>query len=609
MSAPPPGPGMVRVTMDMLIQHAVSKATDTLPEAVAARVADMAPVFERAVAGQPTPPLTLVFFHLKLPDEHRHLDYVDIKGDQGGIEYEPVLKHAFAMARGYHPNARIIFITGAQDETGFVPPDVTVVRLPLNPGWLMYERVVAINAYMQSQAFDSNTVFLDGDAFPNWPLDRVFRFAFDVAVTYRDNPGLMPVNEGVIFAAHRPGLAARAFFNRYLATYEALCVSKLVIEVYNDIRRWRGGQLSLNGAAAATGVIAETDQRQVAGALLRYLPCDDYNFFVRAENYPLQVLRRKYVLHLKGGMKAGVSSLGELQLGWLKKFRASNAQAPNQVPNLTPGQAAAPAAPPQATGYVKPAFALINKEYNRPPFDVVETRKRFAATMQESSTILGANQPGTGAAAVDDMVVWFRNLGFLEHPDFIRAFEPYRDDGTLRARIWRIYMLCWAAKSCLRLNGDFMDVGCYDGRTVEVMERYCDFRATTGKTWWLYDMFENPPDEARKVSHGPQLFDKVRQTFEPFGNFRVIKGAVPGSFEQGLPERVAFAQLDLNVAAPELAALEIIYERMVPGGIIVFDDFGFRRYRESHDAEQAFLQARGDLVWESPTGQGLFIKR
>lgn len=261
------------------------------------------------------------------------------------------------------------------------------------------------------------------------------------------------------------------------------------------------------------------------------------------------------------------------------------------------------------SGYIKPAFALINKEYGVAPFDAPDTKKHFLGAMQVASDILQANRPGSGAVAVDDMVVWFRNAGFLQQPDFIDAFSPYREDATLRARIWRIYTLCWAAKSCLRLAGDFVDIGCYDGRTVDVMARYCGFRAVEDKTWWLYDMFDNPPAEARKVGHGPLLFEQVRRMFEPCGNFRVIKGAVPDSFAQGLPERIAFAQIDLNVAAPELAALEIVYERMLPGGMVVFDDFGFRRYRESHDAELAFFQARGDVVWESPTGQGLFIRR
>jgi hypothetical protein len=605
--------------MEAFVAHAASLATTELAPETETRIADLARRFDAVVDGQPPVPLTIVIYHLKLPDEHRHIDYVDIQADQGRIDYTGVLQHTFAMARGFNPDCRILYVTGEDDDTAFVPTDVTVVRLPLFPGWLMYERVVAVNAYMASRAFTGATAFLDSDAFANAPLQKVFDLTFDIAVTYRSSPGLMPLNEGVIFADKRPGDGARRFFRRYLGTYEALCVSPKVRDVYGDIRRWRGGQLSLNGAAIATGHPSDLDRRSIDGTLLRYLNCDDFNFFIRdAGQYSKFQLKRKYVLHLKGPSKASVATAAQFQLPWLQEWRKSGANlfAPilqaelaRAAPNPAPAAESATAAV-KAGGYIKPMFAFINKEYNRAPFDSIEARQTFAGHIQGAAEILQANRPNSGAVAVDDMLVWFRNAGFLAQEDFIRAVGSYAADQTLRARIWRIYMLCWAAKSCLGLPGDFMDVGCYDGRTVEIMERYCDFRsAPSGKTWFLYDMFENPPEEARKSGHGPDLFGRVTATFAPFGNFRVIKGAVPESFAQGLPDRVAFAQLDLNVAAPELAALEIIHERMTPGGMIVFDDFGFQRYRDSHDAEMAFFRARGEVVWESPTGQGLYIKR
>lgn len=256
-----------------------------------------------------------------------------------------------------------------------------------------------------------------------------------------------------------------------------------------------------------------------------------------------------------------------------------------------------------------PNFALFNKEFTKPPFDNPLVKNLFVMHVQALAQMLGLNQAGSGAAVHDDMMVWYRNLGFLEDIDFIRAMGPHAKDPILLARVWRIYTLCWAARSCLGVEGDFVDLGCYDGKTVEVMERFCDFRQVEGKTWWLYDIFDNPPQEAKKSGHGPQLFDQVRGYFEPLGNFKVIKGAVPLSFQQGLPEKIAFAQIDLNAAEPELAVLPTVVERLVPGGMIVFDDFGFKRYRLSHVGEREFFRARGELVWESPTGQGLYIKR
>jgi hypothetical protein len=258
--------------------------------------------------------------------------------------------------------------------------------------------------------------------------------------------------------------------------------------------------------------------------------------------------------------------------------------------------------------FIPPHFTLWNKEYQKPPFHDPLVKKLFLLHMEALNRILGLNRPETGALTVDDMLVWFRNLGFLSDPEFIAAMGPFAGNDVLRARIWRVYTLCWAARSCLGLEGDYMDLGCYDGKTVEVMARYCDF-GKAQKTWWLYDMFENPPAEARKSGHGPQLHDLVTHNFAHYDNFRVIKGALPGSFEQGLPERIAFAQLDLNAAEPEMGCLEIIYDRLAPGAIVVFDDYGFRRYRDSHSRETDFFRSKGEIVWENPTGQGIYIKR
>lgn len=315
--------------MSEVIRQAVKAAVNEPPAAVAARVTDMGRVFDAAVAGLPPAPLTILTFHLTLPDEHRIIEYIDIKADQGQIDYGPVLQHTFAMARGFNPGCRIIYVTGEHDDVSFVPADVIVVRLPLSPAWLMYERVVAVNAYMQSGAFAANTVFLDSDAFANWPLGSVFGGGFDVGITFRDSDFLMPVNEGVIFAAHKPGdngAGARRFFARYLATYEALCVTPQIVDLYGDIRRWRGGQLSLNGAAGAMGVFSDFDRRVIDGAVVQYLHCDDYNFFIRdGESYTKRQLERKYVLHLKGSSKSSVASVAHFQQNWLAQVREKGA--------------------------------------------------------------------------------------------------------------------------------------------------------------------------------------------------------------------------------------------------------------------------------------------
>lgn len=257
---------------------------------------------------------------------------------------------------------------------------------------------------------------------------------------------------------------------------------------------------------------------------------------------------------------------------------------------------------------VKPFFALFNKMYREPPFDQTARLQAFAGNLKAVSDALEVNRPGSHAFLADDMLAWFRNLGFLGEEDFVRACAPHAADQIIRARIWRVYTLCWAARSCLGLPGDYVDIGCYDGKTVEIMARYVEF-AGQARSWYLYDVFDAPPEEARKSGHGPQLHAQVEERMRGLGRFRVIRGFAPASFQEGLPQDIAFVQLDLNVAEAEIACLGQIYDRIVPGGLLVLDDYGFSRYRDTHQAEKRFFAQRGASVLELPTGQGLMVKR
>jgi hypothetical protein len=257
---------------------------------------------------------------------------------------------------------------------------------------------------------------------------------------------------------------------------------------------------------------------------------------------------------------------------------------------------------------IEPAATLFNKMYEQPPFDDPARRKALLDGLATAARVLDANRAGGHAYLADDMLVWFRNLGFLTDPEFARACGPEADNPLIRARIWRVHTLCWAARSCLGLRGDFVDLGCYDARTVAVMARYAGF-GEQSRTWWLYDLFEDPPAESRKAGHGPELKAQVEERLRGLGSFRVIAGRLPDSLAQGAPRRVAFGQIDLNDAAAELTCLDALYERVVPGGMLVLDDFGFARYRESHRRETAFFARRGVPVLELPTGQGLVVKR
>ena len=142
---------------------------------------------------------------------------------------------------------------------------------------------------------------------------------------------------------------------------------------------------------------------------------------------------------------------------------------------------------------------------------------------------------------------------------------------------------------------------------------YLDF-ATVSRRFWLYDTFAGIPEAYDSEKHNspgmapPGLYESVVERFRPYPNVQVVRGVIPDVFASAAPERIAFLHIDLNSSKSEIAALDGLFDRVSPGGVIVFDDYGWAAYAAQQLAEEAWAAARGYRILELPTGQGLLIK-
>ena len=71
---------------------------------------------------------------------------------------------------------------------------------------------------------------------------------------------------------------------------------------------------------------------------------------------------------------------------------------------------------------------------------------------------------------------------------------------------------------------------------------------------------------------------------------------------------VSYFSLYINCATPELSAGEHFWEKLVPGGMILLDDYGFVSYEAQKKGFDRFAEREGIKVLALPTGQGLIIK-
>ena len=94
------------------------------------------------------------------------------------------------------------------------------------------------------------------------------------------------------------------------------------------------------------------------------------------------------------------------------------------------------------------------------------------------------------------------------------------------------------------------------------------------------------------------------ETFRPFPGVRIVRGIVPDTLSQVTATATCYLSLDMNNTAPEIAAAEHFWDRLVPGGIIVLDYYGWREQINQKIAFDRFADARKINVLSLPTGQG-----
>jgi hypothetical protein len=229
----------------------------------------------------------------------------------------------------------------------------------------------------------------------------------------------------------------------------------------------------------------------------------------------------------------------------------------------------------------------------------------------------------------DHLALWGKNAAFVDDERFLRAYRrgmqsghhmgrPKGSDADIHIE-WRVHVVLWAAMRGVQLAGDFVECGVNTGVYSLAICDYLDFNRLD-KHFWLLDTFRGIPEEqisAREKAAGraemsalyySDCFELARKSFAPWPRARLVRGAVPDTLSEVAAERVAFLSLDMNVALPEVAALEHFWPKLSLGACVVLDDYGWCGHEEQRDAMDAFAHRMGVPILSLPTGQGLMIK-
>lgn len=214
------------------------------------------------------------------------------------------------------------------------------------------------------------------------------------------------------------------------------------------------------------------------------------------------------------------------------------------------------------------------------------------------------------------------NHDFMRDPRFVSAYDRgiQAAKGYDQKNYWRVHVALWCASIANKLPGDFVECGVWRGILSSAIVQYLDWNKLD-RRFFLFDTFCGI-DESQLTSeeiskgniphfrqeHGTDVYDEVVANFASYKNVIITRGSVPASLNEVAINRVCFLSIDMNNAAPEIAAAAHFWDRLSPGAPIILDDYGQVTYEVQKRAFDKFAADRGVEILALPTGQGLIIK-
>ena len=216
------------------------------------------------------------------------------------------------------------------------------------------------------------------------------------------------------------------------------------------------------------------------------------------------------------------------------------------------------------------------------------------------------------------------NADFMHDPRFIEAYRAGTSDSFRKAGVeWRVHVALWCASHAISLEGDFVECGVHTGIMSTAVMTWVDFAKQPNRKFYLFDTWSGIPAEQvseaekhsdtlkinRKYKNGDMIYANLLKKLSRWPNSVVVRGRVPDSLSaMTSSKKVAFASIDMNVAAAEIAAAEFLWPRLVPGAPMLLDDYGWAAHINQKCAWDEFAQRHHIMILSLPTGQGLIMK-
>lgn len=237
----------------------------------------------------------------------------------------------------------------------------------------------------------------------------------------------------------------------------------------------------------------------------------------------------------------------------------------------------------------------------------------------------GAAHPGRAAIADAHLRILYG--GQLEHPAAffaryqrnLQATQTPVTDWKRFIRPERLWNLSCYARHALGLTGDWIECGVFLGLSALT---WAQIRAESDPQWLgrglvLVDSFEGlspavaQDGERANVLARAKAFrvdvEHVKRPFSPWPEIEWRRGWIPPVLDGLTGRQWSLVHLDVDLFEPIRDCLERLYPNLVPGGVIINDDYDSEHFPGARLAwDEFFLKTGKDFV-RLPSGQAVYL--
>ena len=213
------------------------------------------------------------------------------------------------------------------------------------------------------------------------------------------------------------------------------------------------------------------------------------------------------------------------------------------------------------------------------------------------------------------------NFSFLDDPRFKAASQRAVRAGGFDYEIHlRLHQAIWCADKAIKLAPDsvFVELGTGKGYVMSGILGSLEYLGAdlAQKSILLFDTFESDATDFKSKQDATlgrniyyaESFKQVEDNFSEYPNVKLVRGKLPGTLGTVEIGKISLLHIDLNAPEIEVESLRILWDKILPGGVILIDDYAYGGFEYTYKLFNEAAKQLNVSILTTASGQGIIVK-